>query len=41
MLYPVLSNENPTYLPFGIGALAIVLFTMLHPSVLRRRLNGF
>jgi UDP-GlcNAc:undecaprenyl-phosphate GlcNAc-1-phosphate transferase len=40
VLYPVLSNENPTYLPFGIGALAIVLFTLLHPSVRRRRLNG-
>ena len=25
VLYPVLTNENPTYLPFGIGALAIVL----------------
>jgi UDP-GlcNAc:undecaprenyl-phosphate GlcNAc-1-phosphate transferase len=39
VLYPVLTNENPTYLPFGIGALAIVLFTVLHPSV-RRRANG-
>jgi UDP-GlcNAc:undecaprenyl-phosphate GlcNAc-1-phosphate transferase len=39
VLYPVLTNENPTYLPFGIGALAIVLFTVFHPSV-RRRTNG-
>jgi UDP-GlcNAc:undecaprenyl-phosphate GlcNAc-1-phosphate transferase len=38
VLYPVLTNDNPTYLPFGIGALAIVLFTVLHPSVRRR--NG-
>ena len=38
VLYPVLTNENPTYLPFGIGALAIVLFTVFHPSVRRR--NG-
>jgi UDP-GlcNAc:undecaprenyl-phosphate GlcNAc-1-phosphate transferase len=39
VLYPVLTNDNPTYLPFGIGALAIVLFTVFHPSV-RRRTNG-
>ncbi|MGB1723293.1 MAG: glycosyltransferase family 4 protein [Ilumatobacteraceae bacterium] len=37
LLYPVLSSKNPTYLPFGIGALGIVLFTVLHPSVRRRR----
>ena len=37
VLYPVLSNTNPTYLPFGMGALAIVLFTVLHPSVRRKR----
>lgn len=37
VLYPVLTDENPTYLPFGIGALAIVLFTVLHPSVRRKR----
>jgi UDP-GlcNAc:undecaprenyl-phosphate GlcNAc-1-phosphate transferase len=37
VLYPVLSSKNPTYLPFGIGALGIVLFTVLHPSVRRRR----
>ena len=40
VLYPVLSDENPTYLPFGIGALGIVLYTVLHPSVRRRRANG-
>jgi hypothetical protein len=33
----VLTDKNPTYLPFGIGALGIVLFTVLHPSVRRRR----
>lgn len=37
VLYPVLTGENPTYLPFGIGALAIVLYTVLHPSVRGRR----
>ena len=37
VLYPVLTDENPTYRPFGIGALAIVLYTVLHPSVRRKR----
>jgi len=36
-LYPVLTGTNPTYLPFGMGAIAIVLFTVLHPSVRRKR----
>src|SRR5690606_31684466 len=36
VLYPVITDENPRYLVFGIGALAIVLFTVLHPSVRRR-----
>ena len=41
MTYPVLSGENPTYLPFGMVAIGVVLFTVLHPSVRRqRRLNG-
>jgi len=41
VLYPTLTGQNPTYLPFGIGALGIVLFTVLHPSVrARRRMNG-
>jgi len=33
VLYPILTEKNPTYLPFGIVALGIVLFTVLHPSV--------
>jgi UDP-GlcNAc:undecaprenyl-phosphate GlcNAc-1-phosphate transferase len=37
VLYPVLTDENPTYLPFGMAAIAIVLYTVLHPSVRRRR----
>jgi UDP-GlcNAc:undecaprenyl-phosphate GlcNAc-1-phosphate transferase len=37
VLYPVLTDQNPSYLTFGIGALGIVLFTVLHPSVRRRR----
>jgi UDP-GlcNAc:undecaprenyl-phosphate GlcNAc-1-phosphate transferase len=41
VLYPTLTGRNPTYLPFGIVALAIVLFTVLHPSVrARRRATG-
>ncbi len=41
VLYPTLTGRNPTYLPFGIIALALVLFTVLHPSVrARRRANG-
>jgi UDP-GlcNAc:undecaprenyl-phosphate GlcNAc-1-phosphate transferase len=40
VLYPTLTGRNPTYLPFGIIALGIVLFTVLHPSVrARRRVN--
>ncbi|MGH9271905.1 MAG: glycosyltransferase family 4 protein, partial [Ilumatobacteraceae bacterium] len=37
VLYPILSGENPTYLPFGMAALGIVLYTILHPSVRRSR----
>jgi UDP-GlcNAc:undecaprenyl-phosphate GlcNAc-1-phosphate transferase len=37
VLYPVLTGENPRYLPFGVAALAIVLYTVLHPSVRRKR----
>ena len=41
VLYPVLSGENPTYLPFGMMAIGIVLYTVLHPSVRKhRRANG-
>jgi len=37
VLYPTLTGQNPTYLPFGIAALGIILFTVLHPSVRARR----
>ena len=37
VLYPVLAGTNPEYLTFGIGALGIVLYTVLHPSVRRKR----
>jgi UDP-GlcNAc:undecaprenyl-phosphate GlcNAc-1-phosphate transferase len=37
VLYPVLTGENPRYLPFGMAAIGIVLYTVLHPSVRRRR----
>lgn len=41
VLYPILTDQNPNYLPFGMAAIAIGLFTLLHPSVIeRRRLNG-
>ena len=41
VLYPILTDQNPEYLPFGIAALAIALFTLLHPSVrAQRRLNN-
>jgi len=42
VLYPILTDKNPTYLPFGIVAIGIVLFTVLHPSVRaqRRGRNG-
>jgi hypothetical protein len=33
----VLSGKNPTYLPFGMVAILVVLFTVLHPSVRRAR----
>jgi UDP-GlcNAc:undecaprenyl-phosphate/decaprenyl-phosphate GlcNAc-1-phosphate transferase len=37
VLYPTLTGRNPVYLPFGIIAAAIVLYTVLHPSVRARR----
>ena len=37
VLYPVLTDQNPEYLPFGIAALGIALFTLLHPSVIEQR----
>ncbi len=37
VLYPTLTGSNPTYLPFAMAALAIVLYTVLHPSVRARR----
>lgn len=37
VLYPTLTDQNPTYLPFGIGVIGIVLYTGLHPSVRARR----
>ncbi len=37
VLYPTLTGQNPTYLPFGMAALGIILYTVLHPSVRARR----
>jgi UDP-GlcNAc:undecaprenyl-phosphate GlcNAc-1-phosphate transferase len=40
VLYPTLTGQNPRYLPFGMAAIGIILFTALHPSVRRRRREG-
>ena len=41
VLYPTLTGRNPAYLPFGIVALGIGLYTAFHPSVrARRRASG-
>ncbi len=37
VLYPTLTDQNPTYVPFGIAVIGIVLYTVLHPSVRARR----
>jgi UDP-GlcNAc:undecaprenyl-phosphate GlcNAc-1-phosphate transferase len=37
VLYPTLTDSNPAFLPFAMAALAIVLYTILHPSVRARR----
>ena len=37
VLYPVLTGRNPSYLTLGIGALGLVLYTVLHPAVRRKR----
>lgn len=37
VLYPILTDQNPRYLPFGVAALGIVLYTVFHPSVLAQR----
>ena len=37
VLYPVLTGRNPSYLTLGIGALGIILYTILHPAVRRKR----
>lgn len=37
VLYPVLTDQNPSYLPFGMAALAIFLYTVLHPNVIAQR----
>ncbi len=41
VLYPTLTDQNPTYLPFGIAIIGVVLYTVLHPSVrAQRRTNA-
>ena len=36
-LYPAISTSGGNIAPFGVGALALGLYTVLHPSVRRRR----
>lgn len=37
VLYPVLTGDTPWFAPFGMAAIAIVLYTVLHPSVREQR----
>ena len=34
VLYPTLTGQNPSYLPFGMVAIGIILFTVLHLSLI-------
>jgi UDP-GlcNAc:undecaprenyl-phosphate GlcNAc-1-phosphate transferase len=36
-LYPAISTSGGNIAPFGVAALALGLYTVLHPSVRRRR----
>ncbi|MCU1502018.1 MAG: wecA [Ilumatobacteraceae bacterium] len=40
VLYPVLTESDVSYIPIGAAALALGLFTVLHPQLQRRRSNG-
>lgn len=37
VLYPILAGKDASYLTLGIGASGIVLYTVMHPSVRRKR----
>ena len=40
VLYPVLTESDVSYIPLGAAALALGLYTVLHPEIRRRRSNG-
>ncbi|MCX7621684.1 MAG: hypothetical protein N2037_12680, partial [Acidimicrobiales bacterium] len=37
VLYPAYTGKGNAYVPFGLAALLLLLFTLLHPGVQRRR----
>jgi hypothetical protein len=37
VLYPVLTGSGVGYIPIGAGMLCLVLYTVLHPQIRRRR----
>lgn len=40
VLYPVLTESDVSYIPIGAAAVALGLYTVLHPEIRRRRSNG-
>lgn len=40
VLYPAYTGEGNGHVPFGVAALLLMLFTLLHPGVQRRRRGG-
>ncbi|MBW3548736.1 MAG: hypothetical protein KY452_11460, partial [Actinobacteria bacterium] len=40
VLYPAYTNRGNALVPFGIAALGIALYTVLHPQARRSRANG-
>jgi UDP-GlcNAc:undecaprenyl-phosphate/decaprenyl-phosphate GlcNAc-1-phosphate transferase len=36
VLYPTYTGEGDAFVPLGVGALALVLFTVLHPDARAR-----
>ncbi|MGH9183934.1 MAG: MraY family glycosyltransferase, partial [Acidimicrobiales bacterium] len=39
VLYPVYTDQGNGLVPFGVAALGVVLYTVLHPQVRRRRVD--
>ena len=40
VLYPVLTDSDVSYIPIGAAAVALGLYTVMHPEIRRRRSNG-